>query len=377
MWAKDSVTGETSRLFRSAEEIDPGLAVEPRLLPTLCNRAVRAEKFDRDTLFKNMASGKISLFRDFPSPLKSARHGSTRHPLISPSDRILAAFYNAGIKDRIRTQSGKKGAWKYFTVSELADKWRRNKALINVTDFHFRGTLLESVIDPNPLSRFNLYPACPQQTSWLEMMTLVVSTRGAFSDSHSDDSDGSNHCFIGRKLWLAWDTQEGIAAGLQDFDRQKIKHRCAFDMETFLSLPSARWFTVESGQTLFMPGHLTHKVLTLGPYLGVGSFYLAYPNFLRTLSRWLAHPPNWENLERKGYRDLVYPELIATAVNKLRSLDRTSRASNLRWGRDYLDDSIKTWNQVTSKAEKAQLLTILGSDQSNYLKINHYLPNIG
>jgi hypothetical protein len=40
--------------------------------------------------------------------------------------------------------------------------------------------------------------------------TLV---RPTFTDSHSDDPDGSNHCFVGRKLWLVWDTFLGIGRG--------------------------------------------------------------------------------------------------------------------------------------------------------------------
>ncbi len=342
---------EIGQLFRSAGEIDAGLTVKPQLLPRLSRIAIKAEKYNRDSLFKNMASGEVSIFTDFPSPLKTARQRSSA----CPSGLILDAFHKSGIQERIRTKSGAKETWKYLTVGELAAKWQRNKARINVTDFHFRDTLIENVIDSSRLSQFNLYPCTANETSWLEMMTLVVSSSGAISDSHSDDSDGSNHCFTGKKLRLAWDTHEGISAGLQDMDRQKVNGRCAFDMETYLSLPSACWFTVEPGQTLFMPGHLTHKVLTLEPYLGVGSFYLALPNLLRTMARWLTHPPNWETLERKGFRDLVYPELINTALEKLKILERTTVKSRLMWGADYLKYSIHAWNERASRTEKSKL----------------------
>ncbi|WP_424947383.1 hypothetical protein [Candidatus Spongiihabitans sp.] len=345
---------EISQLFRTAQNIDPTLSIKPRSLPRLSSLAIEAGKYNRNRLFKNMATGKISIFEDFPSPLRTARQRN----LTNPTALILDTLYHSDIQDRIRTKSGEKAAWKYFTVSELAEKWQRKKANINVTDLHFRDTPIENVIDSKRLNQFNLYPGSTEHTSWLEMMTLVVSSRAGFSDSHSDDSDGSNHCFTGQKLWLAWDTHEGIANGLEDLDRQKIEGGCAFDVETYLSLQSACWFTIETGQTLFMPGHLTHKVLTLEPYLGVGGFYLAFPNLLRTLTRWLAHPPNWEKLERKGYRDLVYPDLITTAVKKRKTLRHATENSKLIWGLDYLKYAMNAWNRQTANAEKERLLEL-------------------
>jgi hypothetical protein len=339
-------------LFSCAARIDDSVAITQRQVPGLANIVVNVSKYSRDTLFKNMAEGKVSVFSDFPAPLKTV--GQRRHAC--PADLILDAFYNSDIQDRIRTKSGAKEVWKYLAVADLADKWKRDRAKINVTDFHFRDTSIEDVIDTRRLSRFNLYPCSAEQTSWLEMMTLVVSSSTGFSDSHSDDSDGSNHCFTGKKLWLAWDTRQGLAAGLQDLDQQKISGKCAFDLDTYLSLPSACWFTIESGQTLFMPGHLTHKVLTLEPYLGVGSFYLAFPNLLRTLTRWLSHPSNWERLEPDGYREQAYPELIKTAVKKLRDVDRGGKSMQLRWGADYLGHSIQAWKNQFSPAEKQRLL---------------------
>lgn len=345
---------QVSQLFCSAQDIDPTLSVKSRSLPKLSSLAVTAEKYNRNRLFKNMALGKISIFKDFPSPLKTLeQRNSTK-----PGALILDAIYHSDIEQCIRTKSGGKGNWKYFTVSQLAEKWHRKKANINVTDFHFRDTPIENVIDSKRLSQFNLYPCSTEQTSWLEMMTLVVSSRAGFSDSHSDDSDGSNHCFIGKKLWLAWDTHEGIANGLEDLDQQKITGKCAFDMDTYLALPSACWFTIETGQTLFMPGHLTHKVLTLEAYLGVGSFYLAFPNLLRTLTRWLAHPSNWEKLERTGYRDLLYPDLIKAAVEKLKTLQHATEKSKLKWGLDYLKYATNAWNKQTANTEKEKLLEL-------------------
>ena len=192
------------------------------------------------------------------------------------------------------------------------------------------------------------------------MMTLVVSSRGGFSDSHSDDADGSNYCFTGKKLWLAWDTQDGMLRGLEDLDQQRIEGQCAFDLETWLAMPSATWFTVEPGQTLFMPGHLTHKVITLEPYLGVGSFYLAFPNLMRTLSRWLAYTPNWAKSHSKTFRQSLYPEVFDSALGEFRRISRCSGSFKQRWGLDFLSRSFRHWSRH-SNAEQLELTLELDS----------------
>ena len=55
------------------------------------------------------------------------------------------------------------------------------------------------------------------------MYSLVISTRGYVTDSHSDAPDSTNYCFTGRKLWIAWETQEGLEHGLEDVEHVKVK----------------------------------------------------------------------------------------------------------------------------------------------------------
>jgi hypothetical protein len=157
-------------LFSCAARIDDSVAITQRQVPGLANIVVNVSKYSRDTLFKNMAEGKVSVFSDFPAPLKTV--GQRRHAC--PADLILDAFYNSDIQDRIRTKSGAKEVWKYLAVADLADKWKRDRAKINVTDFHFRDTSIEDVIDTRRLSRFNLYPCSTEQTSWLEMRSAAA-----------------------------------------------------------------------------------------------------------------------------------------------------------------------------------------------------------
>jgi hypothetical protein len=165
-------------------------------------------------------------------------------------------------------------------------------------------------------------------------MTLVISSKGNVTDSHSDDPDGSNHSFCGRKLWLGWETFEGQAAGLEDNSRGAKNDPAAFNLKAFLSLPSSCWFTVSSGETLFLPGRLTHKVLTLEPYLGVGSFYVALPCAVDTITRWTLHHALWELPTREN--DHLVGEITRAIAKKVHALRSGSRKDRDRWGYDFL-----------------------------------------
>ncbi|MGH9204115.1 MAG: hypothetical protein ACRD2A_23045, partial [Vicinamibacterales bacterium] len=98
----------------------------------------------------------------------------------------------------------------------------------------------------------------------------------------------------------------------------------------------SRWFVVSAGQTLFLPGHLTHKVITLDRYLGVGSFFVMLPSYLRTLIRWTRHTPLWA-LTLPAERRLDLVDLITQRViAKIGELSNRSRAQKERWGLAYL-----------------------------------------
>ena len=141
-------------------------------------------------------------------------------------------------------------------------------------------------IDCSHLSSFNLLAGAPDPIGTEEILTMVVSSAGTLSDSHTDDPDGSNHCFAGEKLWLVWHTFQGLAQGLEDVERCDVfGDRAAFSLAGFLAVPGSRWFVVRPGLTLFLPGHLRHKVITLERYLGVGSFFVMLPSYLCTLLR--------------------------------------------------------------------------------------------
>ena len=175
---------------------------------------------------------------------------------------------------------------------------------------------MEQVIAPEVLSGFNLLPRSSPDARRQEMFSFVISSRGHLTDSHSDAPDSSNFCFAGRKLWLAWDTYEGARYGLQDVERVPVRGRARFDMQSWLSLRSARWLLVNPGETLFLPASMTHKVVTLDSYIGVGGFFLALPNCLRLLSHWIVRAPLWSKRDLTGEHDNLVGE-IADSVRDL------------------------------------------------------------
>ena len=346
---------DTRKLFGKASQTDATLLITDPIAHKLLKSRIAPVTYNRKVMFARMAKGETSVFEEFKSPLRLQHKSDSNH-----ISEILSSISNSGIEHKIRTRAGQNHQWRYYTVQNLVKKWQRQKARINVTDLHLRDTAIEKTISTRLLSEFNLLSNAPECLSWIEMMTLVVSSARGFSDSHSDDCDGSNHCFTGKKLWLAWETQEGINAGLEDLDRQMVSRapisaKCAFDIETFATLPSAHWFTVEPGQTLFMPGHFTHKVITLEPYLGVGSFYLAFPNILRTLSRWLVQKPNWEHLESRSLKEQLYPALKNTYTQKLKTLSLANHKTQEKWGLPFIRDSIEHWKSNALATEIAAI----------------------
>ena len=337
----------TVALWETAASYDPTLRLD-RPTNTFWHKQIGAGPFSRNRLFEAMCAGSIQLV----TGLKVGGH-RTKAPAAATVVSLMNRQENSSIRVRVRT--GPTGVIKTLTVGDLISRWSNSGSLVNVTDFHVRGTPLERAFDLSRLSEFNILCGQPRQIAEQEMMTMVVSSQGCVTDSHSDDPDGSNHCFTGRKLWLVWDTFEGRRRGLQDLERDDVYDRARFDMRTFLSLASSRWFVVEPGQTLFLPGSLTHKVITIEPYLGIGSFYVSLPNCVRTIARWIQHGPLWSIDDLRGQnRGLV--DRIADA-SRSRAVSLRDRSSSLqrRCGLPFLRRSAAAWRLQSSPALRRKL----------------------
>jgi hypothetical protein len=341
------MSDEVTELWSEATAIDKTLHVRAQDLPRLKARRVYPVAFSRPLMFSRMARGEISLFTDLPVPVRRGV-GDVRAVLTEGIRTGFPASRSA------RVQVGPARARRRVKVPEVMRRWEGGRAILSVTDLHFRRTKFDGVIDTSALSDFNVLCTDPvfgpEFMQVIEMMTLVVSTAGNLTDNHADDCDGTNHCFLGRKLWLAWDRVEGKAAGFQDVDRDTVFSQAAFDMRKFLSLPSSRWFTVEPGQTLFLPGSLAHKVITLEHYIGVGSFHVALPGYLRCLERWIAHDTH--DIVPKG----LLGKVNRAVLRRLREMRWADGRVKERWGVEHMRRAVGEWAGSADAATKKTLL---------------------
>ena len=269
-----------SQDWLDAADVDTTLADTHRLGDVLSQRELQPTRFSRRKLFIAMARQKTVLFSGCPitKPLNSH---------LPDDDQLKARLKKQlGSNRLVSTVRGKAQIKKRMRIKDVVDLWDEGMHKLAANDIYFRGTALDEEFDFSPICDFNLLCEQPGDVSDLEIATVLLGSKGCMMDSHSDDPDGCNHCIRGRKLWLAWDRREGEKCGLEDCTHDDVYDVAKFNLEAFAKMKSSIWFTVSDGQTLFMPGHLTHKVITLKKYIGVSSFYLSLPNALASLARW-------------------------------------------------------------------------------------------
>ncbi len=338
--------------------MDRTVRIASKQIPALKKKLISSRAYSRSAMFSAMAKREAAVFRGVPVDTQ-------RLKLLDPTDSLVHALSTKfPRRTTSRVQVGPSAIEKRLPVREIMRRWREKRAVVGVTDLHIRGTRLEDFIDTRALSNFNVIIRGSDNLSDQEMLTLVIASPGNVTDSHSDDPDGTNHCFTGKKLWLAWETFEGIKAGMQDVERQDVYGAARFSMSKFLSLKSARWWLVINGDTLFLPANLTHKVFTLEYYLGVGSFHVGLPGCLDNLSRWLYHGPLWSLDDSKGENKDLVDEIVSIC---LRIARRTASASNRtrdRWGYDQMLDGYRYWLANTKYHIRKQ---VLGHDEFRQL----------
>lgn len=342
-----------SAALHQASAFDPTIRIAPASWPRLRRRYVAPLAYSREAVFTRMYRGEPSVVWGFPKPLRQ------RFADLEPEAAGQALIGWLGRQKSRRRHSintGPENPRRLLTLAGIAAAWRAGKTSFGVTDLHIRNTVMERVIDPAQLSAFNLLRRSSADARRQEMFSFVISTRGHVTDSHSDAPDSTNFCFTGRKLWLAWDTYEGARHGLQDVERLPAQGRASFDMECWLSLRSARWMLVNPGETLFLPASLTHKVVTLEPYVGVGGFFIALPNSLRLLSHWIMHAPLWSKLDRKGAYDGLVGEIADTVEDSLHRLRRAGATECRRWGHDFVPPAAAHFFATRSRGELARLM---------------------
>lgn len=292
--------------------------------------------------------GEPVLFTGFQFPI-ATRNGESR------SAAVAEMIRNGFPKDaRARIQRGPARIKGTMAVPEVMRRWSGRKALISVIDLHFRGTELATQMALETLSDWNILITGSDEMAEQEMMTVVIGAAGNVTSAHTDDPDGSNHCFTGRKFWMVWESFEGSAHGIQDDSRDECEGNPRFDLDDFLRVKSARWFTVTEGQTLFLPGKMTHRVITLDHYLGVGSFYLGLPGCIQNIARWHQHEPIW--LSREPSYSFLLGQITRATTARIRMLRHARKADRERWGYAYVRDTLALWEREESDGRRRELL---------------------
>ena len=334
-----------------AAEFDDTLRASRAQFEDMLTRYIAPLPYAQDALFRRLISGEPTVMSDVPAPTRGALAGL---PVQDAAAALLTWLLRRRSKTRYRLYGAKGSERRYLTLRDAAAAWTRDTSVFGVADLHIRDTSMEDIIDPDALAPFNLLTASTPDVQRQEMYSLVISTRGYVTDSHSDAPDSTNYCFTGRKLWIAWETQEGLEHGLEDVEHVKVKGRARFDLRSWVKLPSARWFLVGPGQTLFFPAHLSHKVVTIDRYLGVGGFFFCLPGAFRLLSHWILKEPLWLKDDGASENEQLVAEISKAALKKLRQSGGTS-GSDGTWGKDYLRLAAEDFVKTCPPAELAKL----------------------
>lgn len=317
---------DLERLWAQAAQFDTSLKmrrVQPELLRS---KRIVAMPYSRSALFDRMADSAPSLFWKFPVSRRWGKRRLSRR--YSMANEVVAGFPTSK-RARVRTLGGVR----MLSIPRVMELWNDRSRMFNVTDLHYAGSRFDRRVDTHALNDFNLLPR--GNYGFQSQDSLVLSTAGAVTDSHSDDHSGSNHSFVGTKLWLLWDTLEGFQHGLEDVEHSSVFDRAAFDMSAFLAMKSSCWILIGPGQTMFIPANFTHKVISLESYIGLGSFYAGLPGFIDSLLRWQHLPPQWMSTSRQE-ADAEVAFLTRRAIRRVRSLGDAPRQEQMHWGMPQL-----------------------------------------
>jgi hypothetical protein len=330
--------------WTAAAKTDRSLQGWRRLRSKLKRLELRSQPYSRTKLFSALVQQKPIIFDDFPVRAQLERFFDHGH---DPANKLRRLFRKSTATTLTRLGPAKRV--RYLPISEVIDKWEKGRGLISANDIFYRTEGFDRVFDCSAIASFNILPTAPPRIQYLEVATMLMGTKGCMTDSHSDDPDGCNYCIRGRKFWLVWDRKEGQANGLADCEHDYVYAQAKFDLTKFANLRSARWFTLSQGQTLFLPGNHTHKVITIERYLGISSFYVGLPNALSSLSRWdlnqtiMVTPP-------------LRNQIITLLTRQLEQVASGTAEQKLTWGFDYLEQSVKQWKRKHAPVERKQLL---------------------
>jgi hypothetical protein len=342
------VDDDIREIWEAGARADSSIQFSDRHIAPLRTKRVLPEPYSRARLFEKMMLGEPVLFTGFVLPI-ATRNGENK------SEAVAEMIRNGFPKDaKAHIQRGPSRIKGRMRVPEVMRRWSGRRALISTIDLHFRGTPLSTQMALETLSDFNVLITGSEAMAEQEMMTVVIGAGGNVTSSHTDDPDGSNHCFTGRKLWMTWESFEGSAKGIQDDSRDDCDGKPRFDLDDFLTVDSARWWTITEGHTLFLPGKMTHRVITLEHYLGIGSFYLGLPGCIQNIARWHEHEPIW--LSRNPEYTFLLGEITRAVTSRIRMLRHATDADRERWGIAYVRETVARWEREEREERRRELL---------------------
>ena len=335
---------------------DDTLEVPPGLRDRMLACYVPPVLHDRQTFFRTVLGDEPAVLRGFPRPVRRVLEG------MGPDEicQTVADWFSTYDSETLhRTFVGKARDPQEMTAPEIARRWWAGGETFGITDLYIRDTAIErDLIDTGELTAFNMLPHLSPEAQDQEQLSVVFSAEGHVTDSHSDALDSTNYCLAGEKLWLAWDTYEGMEIGLEDVERYPVPGKACFDMERWLSLPSARWLLVGEGDFLLMPAHLTHKVVTLKRYFGTGGFFVTPNNALRLLAYWVEHVPLWSKKDYCGMNDGLTWEIAGFAARLARKAERRKAGAKLGcYGPEFIGESVHAFLAACPRERLNRLLS--------------------
>ncbi|HMO94108.1 MAG TPA: hypothetical protein PKD64_18130 [Pirellulaceae bacterium] len=93
-----------------------------------------------------------------------------------------------------------------------------------------------------------------------------------------------------------------------------------------------------------MPGNFTHKVITLEPYIGFGSFYVSLPGLVGTIKRWLLR-------ETSDVQGAFIQNFVAECKPVIRRISGRSAGSQKKLGLGYFPKAARHWKREASSAD--------------------------
>lgn len=276
----------------------------------------------------NQANQKVSLINFLPALVNKRVFGST----CDLANKISGL--NSDSKFRVRTP-GRIPIW--LNLEDIMSLWMDPFTRIHSTDICASKSMSHQLFNYDVINGHNLFSLGSTRVKQLQMLGMTVSTKGSITCSHTDDADSIIYGLAGKKLWLVWDYKEGSVKGLEDGERLMANRKPNFSMAQFLALNSSRWAIVEKDQMLFLPGKMTHRVVTLEDSIGLNCFRLSLPNLLNTLIRWMNYQPLFIKRSGVNMGDQILTEILKITLKQILKLKGASKLRQQEWGLDCFE----------------------------------------